>query len=761
MRKLILFTSIFLFSTLLFGQSEAFEQGRISPFTEFFISQLKEAESDSVQESIQQRFGLRTQAKRQYISAFIELSENINPDFLSEYGVKINTHLSELNMLTAKIPVEKIEIIALHPSVKHLEIGTPVESQMSTARPLANVQLMHDGINLDMPYTGRGVVIGIVDVGFDLNHINFFSSDQSRYRVVRFWDQNDNTGTPPSGFTYGSEFRTETEIRAAGHDVYTATSTVEGHRTHGTHVAGIAAGADLYNHNVHGQNFGVAPDAYLVFVSTTLRNTGTIDGVRYIFRYAESVNKPAVVNLSLGGRIGPRDGTSAFDRVADDLVGEGRLLVASAGNDGGRNLHASKTFQSNDTLRTFLALQPANRSNANGTIEIWGDPNMNYSVQLFSYNTRNGVKIPLTEVHAAATSQRTTVQVNTNTHGVNGNVSVVTQRNAQNRRANAQMHLNLNSISFAHSIVLEITANSGTVNAWIASDDFLFSSGGRVGWTDGGTQSTVTEIGTGKRTITVGAFVSDNLGNPHVRLHDIASFSSRGPTADGRMKPDITAPGSMIIASYSNAISAFSPSIAYSHIIDGQRFLYGRMQGTSMSAPFVAGVLATWLQARNNLTPEEVRTIIQQTAINDEHTGDIRHVGNNTWGFGKIDAWSGIQKTLDLNRREKEEKEQREKEEKEQQVEKERKKMLREQHGDIAVSSNMQYRTLHLEQLNDDAENIQMRIFNISGQLIIQQRVFAEGDKSIIDLSQIGSGVFIVSFTGENLRARPERIILP
>ena len=733
MRKFILFISLFLFSTLLFGQSEAFEQGKVSPFTAFFISQLNEAKSDSAQQVVQRRFGLKTQAEHQYIGAFIELNENVNPDFLTKYGIKINTHIPKINMLTAKIPVQNIEIIALLPKVRHLEIGTPVESEMSAARPLANVHLMHDGIDLEMPYTSKGVVIGIVDIGFDLNHINFFSSDRSRYRIMRFWNQNDDTGTPPDGFTFGSEFKTEAEIRAVKHDTLTI--------THGTHVAGIAGGADFYNHNVHGQNFGVAPDADLVFVSTNMNTVGILNGIEYVFQYAESVNKPAIVNLSLGGRIGPRDGTSWFDRMSDQLLDAGRLLVTSAGNDGARNVHTSKTFRSGDTLKTFLAHR--NSSNISGIVDIWGEPNANYSIQLFSYNTQNGVKTPITEIHAASTNRRENYELHTITHGVNGNVEVLTQRNTQNQKANAQVHLTLNSINFAYNIVLEITANSGTVNAWMASDDFLFSSEGRAGWTDGNTHSTVTEIGTGNRAIAVGAYVSDNLGNPNVRLHDIAAFSSRGPTADGRMKPEITAPGSVIIASYSDAISVSHPNIAYSHIIDGQRFLYGRMQGTSMSAPFVTGVLAAWLQARNNLTPEEVRLIFQETAINDEHTGDIRYVGSNIWGFGKIDAWSGIQKALDLNQ-------------------KERKEKLKKQHGgDVAIFSNMQHRTLYLEQLNDEAQNVQMRIFNISGQLIMHQKVLVEGNKEIIPLSKIGSGVFIVSFTGENLNSRPRRIILP
>jgi len=65
-----------------------------------------------------------------------------------------------------------------------------------------------------------------------------------------------------------------------------------------------------------------------------------------------------------------------------------------------------------------------------------------------------------------------------------------------------------------------------------------------------------------------------------------------------------------------------------------------------MASPFVAGVLATWLQANPDLTPAEVRSIFQQTAINDSYTGTVSATGSNTWGYGKIDAWNGIKQII-------------------------------------------------------------------------------------------------------------------
>jgi subtilisin family serine protease len=410
--------------------------------------------------------------------------------------------------------------------------------------------------------------------------------------------------------------------------------------------------------------------------------------------------------------------------------------VGAAGNEGGNNFHISRTFsQPNDTLRTFLARGPGQSLYAD--LDIWGDQNRNYSVQLVSYSILTGEEIPISEVHTAATSSNANYRLQTGTHGAAGRIWIYTERNRQNQKANATIIVNLTSINPSQRIGLKITASTGTVRAWISSS-FRFSSENVAGWTNGDNHSTVGEIGgTGKRIISVGAYVSTQTNNG--ALYDIANFSSRGPTADGRMKPDITAPGSTIIASYSGAFSPiFTPSIVYTNIVDGQRYHYGRMQGTSMSAPFVTGVLATWLQARPKLTPEEVRTILQETAINDDFTGDIRQSGSNTWGFGKIDAWNGIKKTLELDDEKKSDSK-----------------------DDIVLRVDMKARTLHLELTNPEVENIQMNIFSISGQLIMTQKLPFESATEIIDVSNIGSGVFIVSFTGKNLNTRAKRIILP
>jgi subtilisin family serine protease len=79
---------------------------------------------------------------------------------------------------------------------------------------------------------------------------------------------------------------------------------------------------------------------------------------------------------------------------------------------------------------------------------------------------------------------------------------------------------------------------------------------------------------------------------------------------------------------------------------NGDKHYYGYMDGTSMATPYVTGVIATWLEHNWDLTPEEAADILAQTARNDEFTGS--NLPNNEMGYGKIDAYKGMLKVLEL-----------------------------------------------------------------------------------------------------------------
>src|SRR6185312_7705278 len=125
----------------------------------------------------------------------------------------------------------------------------------------------------------------------------------SRYRIERVWQQKAQ-GTPPPGFAYGNELTDTNTIKATGYDTAIL--------SHGTHVTGIAAGSGYgSNNNNRFRGFAFESDIVLVAIMpapsewAVAGEADIVDGMNYIYNYAASVGKPAVVNLSWGATIGP------------------------------------------------------------------------------------------------------------------------------------------------------------------------------------------------------------------------------------------------------------------------------------------------------------------------------------------------------------------------------------------------------------------------------------------------------------------------
>jgi subtilisin family serine protease len=128
--------------------------------------------------------------------------------------------------------------------------------------------------------------------------------------------------------------------------------------------------------------------------------------------------------------------------------------------------------------------------------------------------------------------------------------------------------------------------------------------------------STISIPGTSAAVITVGSYTS-NAVNPGSVVGALSSFSSRGPTRDGRRAPTIAAPG--------EELTAAQPAPA----------MFGGLSGTSMASPIVTGTVALMLHFNPAQTAVDIRTCLEQTARLDAQTGAA---AGNQWGAGKLDA---------------------------------------------------------------------------------------------------------------------------
>lgn len=140
---------------------------------------------------------------------------------------------------------------------------------------------------------------------------------------------------------------------------------------------------------------------------------------------------------------------------------------------------------------------------------------------------------------------------------------------------------------------------------------------------------TVTSPGAAAKAITVGAVDKQKR---------VAGFSSRGPTLDGRVKPDIMAPGVNIVSTVPPA----STGTFNGFLSGGRSAFYGPLSGSSMATPHVSGAVALMLQANPGLTPFEVKQILLVTAQ------DLGAAGSdNDTGYGFMNAVAAVQVSKD------------------------------------------------------------------------------------------------------------------
>ena len=579
------------------------------------------------------------------VSAFVTIKNQDVLDEIRKAGATVNCVLSD-SLITATIPMSAIDAIAKLDDVVSVSVGTGVHMLMDEARKQTGVddcQVMttdHDS------FTGKGVVVGVVDNGFEFTHVDFKNADLSDTRIKRVWDQNTN-GKAPEKYGYGAEYTSMKDIKWHPYDMLTT--------YHGTHVTGIATGSDKTV-----PYYGVAPDADIVLVSYKDSNADIVNGIKYIFDYADSVGKPAVVNISLGSHIGPHDGTFDTDLSFAGMTGPGHIIVGACGNEGDTKLHVSKTLKADDSiLKTMLTNEKSEDGQSfSNYIDIWGGEDAKLSVKAVVVNTFNGNIVEESE-EVSTDGAKVVKWRPSDNKKVSASIYLARQVNPTNHRTNIIMSSSATAMTQPYTIGIVVTGDEGqTVNMWNATQN-AFKSFNKTGWTDGDTESTVGELGgVSPDVISVGSFNSKNkfvpLGMEDTgdylyldektigKLYGHSSFSSHGPTADGRIKPDVSAPGCLVISAASRYASVEKDAIVAQNGSD----IYAYNVGTSMASPFVTGTVALWLQANPSLTPAQIRKIISHTASADQYVGSDTTLPNNIWGYGKIDALAGLKEVL-------------------------------------------------------------------------------------------------------------------
>ena len=541
--------------------------------------------------------------------------------------------------------------------------GIPIRSMcMDSARKLTRVNYVLGTVPslLKQTYTGKNVLIGLIDTEFDIHHPDFLDA-QGKTRFIALWDQVDSTAILRNGTSYG-------KIKSGALLNADTSFGLQG-EFHGTLMTSYAAGSDRST-----PYYGMAPDAMIIGVKydDNYVSTDVINGLNWIFHVADSLKVPCVVSLSIGEAVGPHDGTSLTDQAIDAVSAKaGHVVVGAIGNDGANREHFGLSLAAGQKISTWMeavvdSLQNPPRAQTVSGADIWGDSNKVFSANLYILDGKS-MKYKLS--NTISTSDKGPFLPDTIKGGATDSVvkqgdtliffTYMESKSPLNRKPHMEIEVVSNNPDLVVGISLSYLNNaSGTINAWsIVKRDFFSDS--VAGFVEGDNISSLNEIGgTAKKIITVGAFSSKNsittwngiIYNRGITVDTssgkICIFSGRGPTIDGRIKPDISAPGDMVVG----AMSRLAPEIGQTVIWPDTATTIGRYTrgtGTSVSSPIVAGAIALMLQAQPTLTSDEVKKILDSTAIKDQFTGQLSPA-NNTWGWGKLNAYAAVANLLGI-----------------------------------------------------------------------------------------------------------------
>lgn len=563
------------------------------------------------------------------------------PDFdrgvLEKAGIVVGAQAGDI--VTLRVPVESLGVLDENKEILLYSISHRVAApECDNMRFDTRTNLVQAGIGVDgdTSFNGEGVYIGITDWGFDYTNINYNNQGAFNRRLARAWDHFRLAGPAPAGFNYGTEIVGYSALIAAKGD----TSNLYNYGTHGTHVAGIAAGYGLFE-----RHRGQAPGARLLMCSFGLGEAEWMDGVAWMKQVAEDSSRRLVVNSSWGMyTFSCLDGHSLLSQAINNWSNEGVVFCTSAGNNGDVNFHISRTFDEvSDTLRTVASYYGSSEAVGQALI-MWGEEGHDFEA---GFRMAGGGVVYESPMMSTADGDRVIEDSIECGDSYVKYRAMIEHSNPFDHRPHIQLDVDKKS---SMELRLYIVAESGTVHAWnvvnlknhAGNMGCEFTNKNRGDYQSGNAYYGIGEPACAEKCISVAAHGSERLTSDSSIIGGyITSFSSYGPLIDGSQKPEISAPGMNVVSSLSPWCDNLSSYTAVDGItVQGVRYNWAAMSGTSMSSPSVTGVVALILQANPLLSTNQIRDIIMTNARNDNRTGPLheRDSASVRWGWGKVDA---------------------------------------------------------------------------------------------------------------------------
>jgi minor extracellular serine protease Vpr len=521
----------------------------------------------------------------------------------------------------------------------------------AVADPLVDAETRVDQAKAKYGLTGRNVLVAIMDRGLDYTHPDFINADGTT-RVEAIFDLTDDAGATAPGNTYGmGTLYTKTQIQAALAGPKLATRDAVGH---GTSTAGLCCGNGRAS---NGKYKGPAENSRLLIIKITSDGAPAHDGqpaeapfydgsrilvaIDWATAKAHELGLPMVMILNLGSPGGPTDGTSVLSAKIDATVGAGKpglAFLTGTGDDGGQPNHATGAVGASQTAD--LKIHKASAAGTALTVDFWYDERDRFDVSVVTPVTTYGPYASPPANSDYTSFSNAEFQYSHQGSGVH----------FADATYNAKRRIFFRMLGGPGDYTLHLSGASVTVGTFEASlnpSEYWNSASAKNAFT--------TFVAFGK-TIWDGASAAHDIApNSYVLRNswtdvdgiprtfvgeglpgELWKGSSIGPTYDGRIGVDFSAPGDRTISTYSP--TSYWATFRSNLVQDGAG-LYGIASAVSAANPLSAGIVALLLEKQPTLDAAKIKSLLHSSARSDAYTGAVP---NTQFGYGKINALAAL-----------------------------------------------------------------------------------------------------------------------
>ncbi len=579
--------------------------------------------------------------------ATVQMTAGTDMAKFASKGFHISTLVNNFGIITTTI--DSLQILAEDKDVERISFNEySMNLDLNKANTVTGVDVVHNGNtasnqlaanSLSRAYTGKGVMIGIFDNGFDPNHAMFLDKNgKSRFKMIISKD--------------GSAITDSAKIAAYTTDYM--------YSTHATNVSGIAAG--YYK----GDNFqieGVAPEADLA-MGPIMSTASDLTALKTLAEYCKAKGQRLVTNMSYGTIVGPHDGSDLYSQALNSLIKEYDIVACnSAGNSGNEILVQKHTFTSStDEMKAIFDLYTSyDQIKSYITTDNASPINMDIIVLTIA----DGCSTILGRYPAIVNGEATSLHLNDDLF-YDGTSINIAKETIHDGLAGYAISGYTNRKDSYYRVAYVITSEEGQKVTVYNDKGCPFNTSFSDYTKELTSNGTANSSSSASEMLVVGAYITtpsftSSYNNQTYKLSnakgtwgtqegEVANYSSYGTRYDGTEWPCVVAPGAYTVSAFNryDTYSTDKKKLTNTDTYNNATYQFCAMSGTSMASPYMAGIAALWLEANPNLTHEQIKAIAQQTADVDEYCREGNHFYDQgkQAGAGKVNALTGLQYIL-------------------------------------------------------------------------------------------------------------------